>query len=78
MSNGEFVDMKARVARMDYGAVKAVLRSHGVELWLDEENIVRTLLAERIESGEIQDPTRDDDTIMTLTPTKVVAKRTPA
>jgi hypothetical protein len=53
---------KAKVARLDYATVKAILRSHGVELWLDQENIVRTLLAEKMESGEIADPTDESDT----------------
>ncbi len=55
---------KKIVARMDYSTVKAVLRSHKIELWLDQENIVRLLLAEKIESGAIADPTNDTDTVM--------------
>lgn len=57
-------EAKAKVAGMDYGEVKAVLRSHGVELWLDNENILRTLLAEKIHGGEIKDPTVTTDTVM--------------
>lgn len=57
-------EAKAKVAAMPYSEVKAVLRSHGVELWLDNENIVRTLLAEKIEGGEISDPTITTDTVM--------------
>lgn len=57
-------EAKRKVAGMPYAEVKAVLRSHGVELWLDNEPIVRLLLAEKIEAGKIADPTRTDDTVM--------------
>jgi len=57
-------EAEGKVAKMPYAEVKAVLRSHGVELWLDNEEIVRLLLAEKIESGQIADPTRTDDTVM--------------
>jgi hypothetical protein len=53
-----------KVAGMSYDAVQAVLRSHRVELWLDNESIVRRLLAEKMERGEIADPTRTDDTVV--------------
>lgn len=57
-------EAKAKVAGMPYDSVKAVLRSHGVELWLDNEPIVRLLLAEKIEGGQIADPTNASDTVM--------------
>lgn len=57
-------EAEAKVAAMPYSEVKAVLRSHGVELWLDHEPIVRTLLAEKIESGKIADPTVTTDTVI--------------
>lgn len=57
-------EAKAKVEAMPYNEVKAVLRSHGVELWLDMESIVRTMLAEKIESGEIADPTITSDVVV--------------
>lgn len=56
---------ETKVATLRYDTVKAILRSHKVELWLDDEQIVRRLLAERIETGKIADPTRTDDTVTT-------------
>lgn len=57
-------DAVKKVAVMPYGEVKAVLRSHGVSIWLDQQPIVRKLLAEKISSGEIKDPTDESDVVV--------------